>query len=321
METTKVIITGIGSTTGISVIKGFRKQNKFITKIVGTDINDKNMIAGSSFCDSFYTVPKAMDRNYISTLLDICEKEKVQVLIPIIDQELLIVAENKDEFNSRGVTVVISDPETIRICNNKYLTFKFLKDHGFPTANTLIANEIKDPDSLVYPIFVKPLDGISSINAFKVNTPEEFLIAKRKVQNLVVQEYLEGDEYTTDVMADFAGNIFAVVPRQRISTKAGISYKGKTCKDSRLMYLGKQIAESLKIIGPANIQCMVSRDIISYFEVNPRFSGSLPLTIAAGINTPLWILKLLNGETSPNGLLPFKDVIMTRYWEEIFYEY
>lgn len=315
----KILITGVGSTTGISVIKGLRKQNEFDVKIIGTDINQKEMIAGSSFCDSFYKVPKAIDKSYITTLLNICEKEKIQVLIPIIDPELLFISENKDKFKKIGVKVIVSEPETIRICNDKYLTFQFFKNNNIPTSNTFMANDIKNPDSLVFPVFVKPLDGISSKDAFMVNSLEELIIAERRIENLVVQEFLEGEEYTTDIIADFEGNIFAVVPRLRIKTKAGISYKGKTCHDDCLIKWGKQIAELLKIIGPANIQCMVSGDRVSYFEVNPRFSGSLPLTIAAGVNSPLWILKLLNGETQPDGLLPFKDITMTRYWEEKFY--
>jgi carbamoyl-phosphate synthase large subunit len=278
------------------------------------------MIAGSAFCDAFHTVPLATDPDYIPVLLEICQREQVNVLIPIVDPELLAVAENRDKFSNIGVTAVISDAETVRICNDKYATFQFFRRHDIPFPETWLASEVTDLETLPYPVFVKPRDGVSSRNAFCVDTPKELEQAKNRVPNLVIQEFLEGEEYTTDIIADFAGRVFAVVPRQRLQTKAGISYKGRTCNDKRLINWGKHIGEALNIRGPANIQCKVSGEKIAYFEVNPRFSGSLPLTIASGVNSPLWVLKLISGESAPNSLIPFKDgLTMTRYWAEVFH--
>jgi carbamoyl-phosphate synthase large subunit len=319
MREITVLVTGVGATTGISVIKGFRQQDEFRVRVVGTDINPRDRIAGSSFCDIFYTVPPAVDATYIPVLMDICKKEGVQVLIPIIDPELLALAEHKEALAQLGVKVVVSDPKTVRICNDKYATFDFLKHHDIPTPETWLIDKITEPQALTYPLFVKPRDGVSSVNAFRVDSPEELMSAKKRVLNLVVQEYLEGKEYTTDVLADFEGCVFAVVPRQRLQTKDGISYKGQTCFDDELIHWGRRISEILNIRGPANIQCMVFGDRISYFEVNPRFSGSLPLTIAAGVNTPLWVLKLVCGAPSPHVYLPFQSMVMTRYWSEVFY--
>ena len=286
---------------------------------MGTDINPIDRIAGSSFCDKFYTVPRAVESSYIHTLLEICKKESVQILIPIVDAELLVLAEHKKSFAQAGVQVVVSDSKTVRTCNDKYAMFQFLKHHNIPTPETWLAEDVKNPETFNYPMFVKPRDGVSSANAFRVDSLEELTWAKKKIPNLLVQECLKGDEYTTDVLADFQGHVFAVIPRRRLETKAGISYKGYTCHNERLIQMGAQIAKALNIKGPANIQCMIFEDRISYFEVNPRFSGSLPLTIAAGINSPWWVLKLALGEHPPQTLLPFQSIMMTRYWSEVFY--
>jgi carbamoyl-phosphate synthase large subunit len=315
-----VLVTGVGSTTALSVIKGLRKQEEFNVFVVGTDINESHMIAGSAFCDEFYTVPLATHPDYISALLDICKKEQVEVLIPIVDPELLVVAENRERFSNIGVTAIISDAEVVRICNDKYATFKFFRQQDIPFPETWLASEVAKPESLLYPVFVKPRDGVSSRNAFRVDTPEDLVRARNRVPNLVVQEFLEGEEYTTDIIADFTGRVFAVVPRQRLQTRVGISYKGRTCNDERLINWGRHIGETLSIRGPANIQCKVSGEKITYFEVNPRFSGSLPLTIASGVNSPLWILRLITGESAPENLIPFVDGLnMTRYWAEVFH--
>lgn len=313
-----VLVTGVGSTTGVSVIKGLRNQEEFQVKVIGTDINAPDMLAGSSFCDAFYSVPQAIDEDYIPALIDICKKENVKVLIPIVDSELLVLSNEKEPFKQIGVHIVVSSPDTVRTCNDKYATFQFFNRHGIPTPKTWLIDEINDPVFLDYPIFVKPRYGVSSIDAFRIDSPDELMWTRKRVPNLIVQEFLEGDEYTTDVLADFSNGVIAVVPRQRLETKAGISYKGRTCQDDRLIRWGYEIIKALNIHGPANIQCMVSIEKIAYFEVNPRFSGSLPLTIAAGVNSPLWILKLTCGERAPQKLLPFQSIIMTRYWSEVF---
>jgi carbamoyl-phosphate synthase large subunit len=319
MSETTVLVTGVGATTGISVIKGLRQQQEFRVKVVGTDSNQANLIAGSSLCDVFHTVPLAADPNYLQSLLTICQRERVQLLIPIVDPEILVLTDNKEIFEKSGVQLVVSDPETVTICDDKYATVMFLKQHDIPTPWTMLAEEVADPKSLTYPVFMKPRHGVGSVNAMRVDSPQEFIWTKSRVSDMVVQEYLEGEEFTTDVLADFDGRVLAVVPRQRLETKSGISYKGRTCRDETLIHWGGLIAEVLNIRGPANIQCIVSKKRPIYFEVNPRFSGGLPLTIAAGVNGPWWTLKLMHGQKQPNGLLPFKEVVMTRYWMETFY--
>lgn len=318
MDNLTVLITGVGSTTGISVLKGLRQQDRFNVRVIGTDINPSNIIAGSSFCDAFYSVPNALDPKYIPTLLDICKEEQVKVLIPIIDSELIVIADNKNKFEDHQVVVIISSSNTVRICNDKLATSEFFLQNGIPSPKTWLADGITTLNDLQFPVFVKPRDGVSSKNAFRIDSYDELVWAKERIPNLIIQEYLEGDEYTTDVFVNQDGYAIAVVPRQRLDIRAGISYKGRTCHDHRLIRWGKTIAEALNICGPANIQCMVSGDNIGYFEVNPRFSGSLPLTIAAGVNSPLLAVRMACGEKIPNEVMVFKSVIMTRYWSEIF---
>jgi carbamoyl-phosphate synthase large subunit len=314
-----VLITGVGSTPALSVIKGFRQQGTFQVRIIGSDTHPRNLIAGSSFCDGFYTVPPADDSQYIPLLLEICLREQVHVLIPIIDPELLVLSEAKERFAKIGVTVVVSDPKTIRICNDKYATAQFFRQHGIPSPDTWLCNDIPEGEDLPYPLFVKPRDGMSSRNAFRIDSPKELQQAQTRIPNLVVQSCLIGEEYTTDILADLNGETIAVVPRLRLETRAGIIYKGRTCHDERLISWGHRISNALNIKGPANIQCIVSGSDISYFEVNPRFSAGLPLTIAAGVNSPWWLLRLLAGERPAQEPLPFKEIMMTRYWSEVFH--
>lgn len=314
-----ILVTAVGSTTALSVIKALRLQGEFTARIVGTDIHPRDAIAGSHFCDAFHQVPPAASAEFGRRMSKLCEQEGIDLLIPIFDAELPILARAKEAFASAGTRVIVSESPTIEICNDKLATCLFLRGNGVPAPLTQLADDIPDPDALAYPLFVKPRYGVSSVNAQRVDSAGDFAAARAKTPDLVVQEYLEGDEYTIDVLVDPRGRAIASVPRLRIETKSGVCTKGQTVQNEHLMIWGARIAQTLAISGPANVQGKVNGGRVSFFEVNPRFSATTALTVAAGVNMPLWLLKMARGESAPPGLLPFKSVTMARYWQEVFY--
>lgn len=316
-----ILITGVGSTTAISVIKGLKKQTKYEIKIIGTDIFPKDSIAGSEFCDKFFVVPPASNEfAYISSLLDVINKESVDILIPIVDIELEVIAKNKKAFNN--TFILISSYETIMQCNDKMNTYEFFNKYDLPTLKTIsiqknndISNRIFDT-GFKYPLIAKPRNGVSSRDVYEIKNFKENVLISR-IDNPILQEKGFGEEYTIDIFGD-GEKLICAVPRKRIETRSGISYKGETIKNNKLSEFSKIIYNQLKFIGPANIQCFVNNNEIKFFDINPRFSGSLPLTIEAGINTPLLGIQLYLGEKM-EPINNFKEISMCRYWEEIFY--
>ena len=317
-----VLITGVGSTTALSVIKGLRQQNEFNVFIVGTDINEKEDIAGSKFCDKFFKVPLAVEEeDYIGTLVDMINSESIDLLIPIVDIELEVIARNRDIIE-KSTYLLLSSYSTVMICNDKFRTYKFFNKLGIPTLKTILVNDFSNIKNLLahsgidVPLIAKPRKGVSSRDVYEIQNEEELFLIK-KVKDPVIQKKGRGQEYTIDVFCD-GKKLISAVPRKRIETRAGISYKGQTEKDEKLINYAKRIAEELDIKGPANIQCFKNDEEINFFEINPRFSGSLPLTIEAGVNTPLFALKMAT-EEEPKLVDNFKIVKMCRYWEEVFY--
>ena len=317
-----VLITGVGSTTALSVIKGLKKQSEFDLLIVGTDINKKNNIAGSNFCDKFYMVPLAIEeKGYINSLIDIIKSESIDLVIPIIDIELEIIAKNRNIIE-KLTFLLLSSYETILTCNDKLETFHFFKSLKIPTPKTISMtnfDNIKDlllHFDMTFPLVAKPRKGVSSRDVYFIQN-EDNLVLIRRINDPIIQEKVNGVEYTIDTFYD-GKKVISVVPRIRIETRAGISYKGQTVKDKLLISYAKKIVEELNIIGPSNIQCIKDREEVKFIEVNPRFSGSLPLTIAAGVNTPLFALRMASGEVL-EPIKNFKKCIMCRYWEEMFY--
>jgi carbamoyl-phosphate synthase large subunit len=312
----KVLITGAGTVTCQSVIKGFRLQQEMQVHITTVDPNP--MSAGRYLGDAFYGVPLASDPGFLPALLEIVRREGIQLLIPIVDYEFPKLSKHRDEFERQGCRVVISSPQTISTCNEKEQTHRFFREIGIASPKTWLPVDLPSPTTIPYPIFVKPRAGRASLGIHKICDVEEFTFWSKRVEDPLYQEFVEGDEYTIDVLCDFDGRVIGVVPRQRIEMKVGISYKGLTVRDPEMIRAGKFIAEKAGIIGPANIQCFKTQRGLVFFEINPRFSGTLPLTIAAGLNSPLLLARCAVGQ-KVGQLNDFEDrLLMLRFWDEVF---
>lgn len=317
-----VLVTGMGSTTAISVVKGLKKQEDYDVTIIGTDINARYDIAGSQFCDKFYRVPPAIDESeFIKALIDIIQKESVDLLIPIVDIEIEIIAKNKKVLQKYSY-ILTSSYDTVKICNDKLKTYQSFLKFDIPTFRTLSVDNLDDlnrqllQNNLAYPFIAKPRDGVSSRDVFEIKSEEQVFLIKQ-IDHPIIQEKGYGVEYTIDVFYD-GNNVISVVPRERIETRSGISYKGRTVKDDLLIGYAEKIVRNIDLVGPSNIQCFKNDGEVKFFEINPRFSGSLPLTIASGINTPLFSIKMALGEEL-KPVTDFKLIKMCRYWDEVFY--
>jgi len=284
--------------------------------VITTDMN--NLSPGLYFSDRHYLVPLATDPEYIPTLKSIAFKERVHLLVPTIDDELPIFGAQAESFLAMGVRVAISGHQTGIICNDKRLTAEFLQTKKIPVAQTWLPSELDIP-SARYPLFLKPRSGRGSVGAHPIFNERELRFFLEYVHDPVVQEYLQGREFTIDVLADFSGTIISVVPRERLVVRSGVTDRGRTWNNPDLIELGARTAEALELRGPANIQIKWHEGKATIFEVNPRFSGGIPLTIAAGGDFPSWLIRMRCGERIKPCLGKFVDgLVMTCYETAIF---
>ncbi len=300
----------------VEAFKDALKQEGIDGKVISTDVN--NLSAGLYVSNRHYLVPPSSDQNFIPTILGICKKENIKLLIPTRDGELLLFAKNKEKFEKQGTHIMVSNPEIIEICNDKYRFYQFLTRNNIPTPKTYISEQISFP-SAHYPLLVKSRYGSGSKSVFKVENEEELKLFINYVPNPVIQEFANGKEYTIDLFADFKGKVLTVVPRERIETFCGESYKGKTIKGIKIIEYTKNLAEKLGTIGHITIQCIKNDAGIKFIEVNPRFGGGAILGIKSGANTPLLILRLINGKRLEPQIGEFKEnLIMLRYTKDLF---
>src|SRR5438093_11870848 len=239
-------------------------------------------------------VPLTTEHNYIPIIESVCDAEEVNLIIPTIDDELPIFGRVLDRFAQLGITIAASSEQTSTTCNDKYATYLFCQKNRIRTPETRLASHVKFSD-IQYPVYVKPRFGRGSVNVFAVHNETQLRLFLDYVPDAIVQDHLVGKEFTVDVLSDFTGAVLSIVPRERLVIRAGVSDKGITRKNDEVIAFAKEVAEKLHIIGPANIQCKWNGHEVSLIEVNPRFSGGIPLTIASGADFATWLVQLAAG--------------------------
>jgi carbamoyl-phosphate synthase large subunit len=169
------------------------------------------------------------------------------------------------------------------------------------------------------PLFLKPRYGRGGVGAVTARTTRELEFFIDYVNEPVIQEFLDGPEFTIDVLCDFTGRPLSIVPRERVVVRAGVIDRGRTVNDPALIELARACTAAVPFVGPINIQCRIHQGRPTVFEINPRFSGGIPLTIEAGADFPAMLLQLHAGRTVAPAIGRFRDQLwMTSYEASVF---
>ena len=288
-----ILFTGVGRR--IELLQAFRNAALVLNKdlkIFGADM--AGTAPALSYCDYIRKVVAMKDSEYIDNLIQICSNDHIDLLIPTIDTDLLVLSENKKKFEAIGTKVMISTPEMIRICRDKNNTSQFFINCGLHAP--IPVNDWREYKS-GYPAFIKPKDGSSSINAFKVKDAKELEIYAGQIEDYIVQPFVEGKEYTIDIFCDWDGEPVSIVPRERMQVRAGEVLKTRIVMDSVMATEAKILCKAFKPCGPMTVQLIRDENGIDWFiEINPRFGGGAPLSMKAGARSAEAILKMLDGD-------------------------
>ena len=312
-----ILITSAG--TRNKVVQYFKREFKNIGKVVATDAS--NLAPAIYEADKYYIVSRIDGPTYIDQLLDICQKEKIDCILSLIDPELSLISKNADRFKSIGVTPLISNYDAVELAFDKYKMFKYLEDNGFKTAKTYIdKNEFYqdlEKGIIDFPVFVKPYKGSASININKVNSKEEIETLFNLSNDLIIQEFMNGQEIGADVYVDpISEKVVSIFTKEKIKMRAGETDKARSFKDQKLFDLIVNLVEKI------GYKYMIDMDIFrignEYYisEINPRFGGGYPHAYECGVNFPKMITSSMNNHENPNTIGAYdENVYMMKYNE------
>lgn len=305
----------------VALIRHFRNTLEKLGlqgNIIGLDVSAD--APAFHIVDRAYTVCRIDDPSYIESVLEVCRRENAQLLFPLIDTDLKKLADSRALFAEAGISAVISDPAVIEMSYDKEKTFAHFSTHGIPTPELYDIDGLP-PEQLQYPLLIKPRTGSAGKGVYKINNPRELLFFKDYVPNSVIQEYVEADEITIDMLFDFSGALRCAVPRKRLEVRAGEVSKGVVVDAPDVVAKACEVGKTLRgCRGCINVQCFLKSDgTPSFVEINPRFGGGVPLSLHAGADFPRWILELHFGN-DPGDICDAykKNVYMLRYDDAVF---
>lgn len=304
------LIGSNGGLTGIYLAKNLKEIDDLI--LFGADTSEEN--GGKYFVSQQFILPKADDESFIDELIKILNTYEIDYYFPTHSHEIVKVSKYEKIIRKRSCARFIVSPiETYRALEKKDVCCKNLSNIGVPVPQLITGYNHS------YPVFMKKKIGSGSSGSCIIRTEELQKAYEHEDGNNTFFEYIEGTEYTCDCLFDFKGTLIGAYERKRIKTIGGaVSITESSDKNIGLPYIQK-IVSSWKMCGSVNFQYIERGDVPYFTDVNLRYpSGGLPLTVAAGIDIPKLVLRLLDGEAVAPIKINENKLRMYRYFEEIF---
>ena len=301
----------------VSLVRAFQQalNQQGGGKVIAVDVSP--LSPALYLADEHYLVPRSEAKEFLPAMLRLCEQQHISLLIPSRDEELPLFARHKRKFANIGTVVMVSDLATVETCQDKRLFIKFCRENNFTIPKSYESSNL--PADIQFPLFVKPRFGKGGRQATLASSREELELVLTQMPEAIIQEFITSPEYTVDLFADFSGTVISVVPRERIYIFGGESFVSQTSRNPVLIQEAIRLAGKLRLIGHNTIQCFLDGGVVKFIEVNPRFGGAANLSFAAGAPTPLFLVKLLQGEKLEPVIGQFKDgYVMLRYTDDLF---
>lgn len=317
-----VLVVSGGGYQGLALIKCLRGSAAI--RIVMVDSAEVNIC--KYMVDRFQIVPPVKEREkFISSLLEICEEEDVDIIFPSTGIELLVLAENLELFRGKNILVAVSKPYFLSLLLDKRQLYDLLLKKGFPALPML---DITD-DVLTFPLLGKPVHGWGGKELVVLHSRAD--LSGRDIPSLqeqyVWQPFLkEFEEYSVDCAIGFDGTISEIIIRKRLSVVGGFAVIAENADDLSIKEMSEKfmaLAGDQGGCGIFNLQILKRGADYFISDINPRIGTSAVFMLGIGVNLPLFLCSYANPAIYPivkQESPSIKNVKMVRYLEELWVE-
>lgn len=343
-KTINILMTGAGAPGAPGILKCLQFDPRF--EIIMADANPDAL--GRRLHAEFETIPYAKEKSFVEQLLLVCKKRNIHIVLPLVTKELVPLARHKKQFEEQGTKVLVSNVDSLDVANNKSRLYQFLEWRGISVPDYRIVETVDQfktaTQELGYPhkrVCFKPSASNGSrgfrilandidehnllFNEKPTSTFMSFndavrILSAKPFPELLVTEYLPGEEYSVDCLAN-QGESKLIVPRLRKRMINGISVEGKFVKEETIIDYSSKIIEGLHLHGNIGIQVKKSsKGKFLIIEINPRVQGTIVAGLGAGVNLPVLAIKQELGLPATDEELQVKwGIKFSRYWNEVFY--
>lgn len=310
-----ILLLSVG--TRNKIVQYFKQNFKDIGNVIAADCWD---LAPALYeADKYYIVPRITEANYLDNILNICKKEKISGVLSLIDPELTLLSKNKNLFEGLGITVIGSEIKAVDLAFDKMKMYEFCSKNDIDTIKSY--NSVEDFSAsrkrgeIDFPVFVKPIFGSCSFNIQKVVDLETLLNLFLKFDNLMIQEFMLGQEIGCDVYIDCISNeVVDIFTKKKILMRAGETDKSMSFKDEQLFEFVTNFVKKAGFKWNIDIDIFERDGKYCVSEVNPRFGGGYPHAYECGCNFIQYIIKNLNGEANCKNIGNYdENIFMMKY--------
>ncbi|WP_105902596.1 ATP-grasp domain-containing protein [Vibrio gangliei] len=281
--------------------------------------------------DGYLITPLIYENDYVETIIDFCKKENISVVLSLFDIDLFVLAKNENIFQENNITLILAPEHSVEICNDKWLTYEFLKSKNIKTPKTYldvdsVLNEISD-GNLSFPVILKPRWGMASMGIYIADDENELRVFYNKSYKdifnsylkyeseltkespILIQELLIGKEFGVDVVNDLNSNYVTCFAKEKVRMRAGETDLGLTVNNGPFESISKLLANSISHKGILSVDCFDVDGDIYVTEMNCRISGHYPISHAVGFDFTKLLKAWLDGESVSSNLLKFEENI------------
>lgn len=300
------------------LVRYFKDKANGFHKVIGTDCS---VYAPALYeTDAHYIVPRMTDPAYLDTILEICRKETVTAVLPLQEDELYLIASNRNLFTEAGITPIISTPEAVEKCRDKYVFYQYLMQNALPALPTCNSFEAFQKESeagnMSLPVFLKPTRGCGSIGIQKVDQIGLLeALCRYQTDSYIIQNFAEGEEFGADIYIDLLSREpVSIFIKKKLRMRAGETEKSVSYKDEQLFDLIRKTLSPLNLTGPVDMDIFRIDGQYYVSEINPRFGGGYPHAYNCGINFPRLIANNLSGKINAADIGGYEEgVCMLKY--------
>jgi carbamoyl-phosphate synthase large subunit len=309
MKTAHLLMTSVGRRTKL--------VEYFVREMPDGHVStaDCNPLApGLYMTERHHLVPRIVAPGYIDHLLELCQREGVTALLSLIDPELELLAGATERFEAIGVTVLVSPMDACQLCFDKYAMYTYCVTEGIAHARTYTTlDTFKNPlahGEVAFPVFVKPRNASASLHVQTVSSLQvvEGLFAVHP--NLLIQEYLRGQELGVDVCVDWLTHeVTDIFIKEKLVMRAGETDKSRSVKRDDVFELIEQVLAGTRLVGPLDFDLFDVDGTLYLSEINPRFGGGYLHAYECGVNFPKAIRNNLHGQRNPRRIGAYTEDI------------
>ncbi len=287
MRQYRIMVTAVGAVVGYGMVESLR-NSRYDCFILGTDIFEDAV--GQYFCDSFVRAVPAADPGYVDFLKQTIDRYQIDLVLFGIEQELLVVARARDALDGYRDKLAVNPPELTEICNDKWLTDRWLRENGLGAyaIDTAVEGSFAElSERFGTPFLLKPRDGRASKGIHAVSDEESFLFYKKRMGDSFMAQRITGTpdaEYTVGVFGDGKGGFFGEIQLRRVLSQAGATDKAVVTNEPVLREAVQALTAAAKPIGPTNYQFRIENGEAKLLEINPRVSASTSIRAKFGFN-------------------------------------